>query len=112
MSFKTPIFCDRRVYDKKGKWKSPNNDHQENVFYFVREPLTMEHSWENGREQLKPTMTICVYGGKPIVVGDMITLETQDTFRVMQITVNYLESNILLKDMLKPRIESMDLVLE
>jgi len=113
MSFKTPILCDRRVYDKKGKWKSPNNDIEENVFYFIREPLTMTPSYDSyGREQMKETMTIVVYGGKPIIKQDIITLETGTKMRVQTIVVNYAETNVLVKDMLKPRIESLELVLE
>lgn len=113
MSFKTPILCDRRVYDKKGKWKSPNNDIAENVFYFIREPLTLTPSYDsNGREQMKEQMTIVVFGGKPIIKNDEITLETGTKMRVNTIVVNYAETNVLVKDMLKPRIESLELVLE
>ena len=34
--FKTPILCDRRVFSFKGKWKSPNNDYEENIYYFIK----------------------------------------------------------------------------
>lgn len=112
MSFKTPILCDRRVYDKKGTWKSPNNDINESIFYFIREPLTLVPSYRNGREELKETMTITVFGGKPFCKEDEITLDNGTKFRVQEITVNYIEHNILVKDMLKPRIESTNLVLE
>ena len=110
--FKTPILCDRRVYDKKGKWKSPNNDYAENIFYFIKENLTMVASYVNGREQLKETLTITVYGGKPICKEDKITLDNGMTYKVQQITPNYVEHNVLVVDMLKARIESVDLVLE
>ena len=112
MSFKTPILCDRRVYDKKGKWKSPNNDIAENIFYFIKENLTLVPSYVNGREELKETLTITVYGGKPIVKEDKITLDNGNEYRVQQIIPNYIEHNVLVTDLLKPRIESMDLVLE
>lgn len=112
MSFKTPIICDRRIYDKKGKWKSPNNDIEENIFYFIKEPLTLVPSYTNGREELKETLTITVYGGKQFVKEDAIILETGEKFRVQQMTPNYIESNILVKDLLKPRIESIDVILE
>ena len=112
MSFKTPILCDRRVYDKKGKWKSPNNDIAENIFYFIKENLTLVPSYRNGREELKETLTITVYGGKPIIKEDEITLDNGKKYRVQQIVPNYIEHNILVIDLLKPRIESMDLVLE
>ena len=112
MSFKTPILCDRRIYDKKGKWKSPNNDYAENIFYFVKEPLSLVASYTNGLEELKETITITIFGGKPIVKEDIITLDNGTTYRVQTITPNYIEHNILVKDSLKPRIESMDIVLE
>ncbi len=113
MSFKTPLLCDRRTYDKRGKWKSPNNDIAENVFYFVKEPLTLVPKYDRyGREEMTPTITIVVFGGKQIIKEDEITLETGEKFRVSSITINYAEHNILVKDLLKPRIESMELVLE
>lgn len=111
MSFKTPILCDRRVYDKRAKWKNPNNDIEETLFYFIKEPLTFTPSYENGREQMKETITICIFGGKPIAKEDKITLEDGSTFIVESYVVNYIESNIMIKDMLKPRIESIDITL-
>lgn len=110
--FKTPIICDRRVYDKKGKWKSPNNDIAENIFYFVKEPLTLVPSYRNGREEMKETLTITVFGSKQFVKEDEITLDSGVKYRVQQITYNFIEHNILVKDLLKPRVESCDLVLE
>lgn len=112
MSFKTPILCDRRIYDKKGKWKSPNRDIADNIFYFIKEPLTLTPSYDStGREELKETLTITIFGGKPIAKEDSIILETGTEYKVDMIVINYAEHNVLVKDMLKPRIESMDLVL-
>lgn len=112
MSFITPILCDRRVYSFKGKWKNPNQDFEENIFYFIKEPLTIVPTFNNGREELKETITITVFGGKPIAKEDEITLENGVKYSVQEIIPNYLESNIMVKDMLKPRIESINLVLE
>ena len=112
MAFITPILCDRRIYDKKGKWKSPNNDIEENIFYFIKENLTLVPSYHNGREELKETLTITVFGSKPFAKEDVVTLDNGVKYRVQEITINYIEHNILVKDLLKPRIESMDLVLE
>ena len=111
MSFKTPILCDRRIYDKKGKWKSPNNDIEENIFYYIKEQLGLTTSYINGREEIKETMSIVVFGGKPIAQYDEITLDTGTKYTVGQITYNYVEHNILVKDMLKPRIASMEIEL-
>ena len=112
MSFKTPMLCDRRVYDKKGLWRNPNQDIPENIFYFVKEPRTLVPDYVNGREELKETITIVIFGGKPIAKEDDIFLDTGEKFRVMTTTVRYVEHNILVKDMLKPRIESIEVVLE
>ena len=113
MSFKTPLLCDRRIYDKKGKWKSPNNDIAENIFYFIKEPLTMTPRYDgNGREEMIETITITIFGAKQIIKEDTITLETGEEYKVQGITINYAEHNIMVKDLLKPRIESMELVLE
>ena len=113
MSFKTPFLCDRRVYDKKGTWKSPNQDVAETIFYFIKEPLTITPRYDSyKREEMVETLTITIFGGKQIVKEDNITLENGATYKVESITINYVEHNILVKDMLKPRIESMDLVLQ
>ncbi|MBO7715453.1 MAG: hypothetical protein J6S85_17965 [Methanobrevibacter sp.] len=112
MIFKTPLLCDRRVYDKKGKWKSPNDDIAQNVFYFIKENLTLVPSYVNGREELKETLTITVFGSKPFAKEDLITLDTGVTYRIQEITPNFIEHNVMVTDLLKPRIESCDLVLE
>lgn len=109
---KTNIICDRRIFDKKGKWKSPNNDLEENIYYFVKEPLTIASDYRNGQEEMVETMTITIFGGKPIVKEDTIILQDGTKFKVVGFTLNYFEANILVKDMLKQRIESMDLILE
>lgn len=113
MSFKTPLLVDRRIYDKRGKWKSPNNDIAENIFYFIKEPLTLTPKYDSyGREEMVETLSIVVFGGKPIIKEDTITLETGEKYKVTNIVVNYFESNILVKDLLKPRIESLEITLE
>jgi len=113
MSFKTPILCDRRVYDKKGKWKNPQNDFEENIFYFIKDPLTLTPKYDSyGREEMFETITITIFGGKPIAKEDTVVLESGETYKVQGITINYIETNVLVKDMLKPRIASMELTLE
>lgn len=112
MSFKTPLICDRRVFDKRGTWKSPQNDIAENIFYFIKEPLTVVPEWVNGQEKMVETLTVTVFGGKQIIKNDVITLETGTKYRVDQVVINYAESNVFVKDLLKPRIASMDLILK
>lgn len=113
MSFKTPILCDRRIFNKKGKWKSPNNDIEENIFYYEKDPLTLSSQYENGKEELKETMTIVVFGSKPFAIYDTITLENGKEFMIHDpIIYNPAEINILVRDMLKPRYISTELTLE
>ena len=112
MSFKTPIICDRRVYDKRGKWRNPNEDYTDNIFYFIKTPLSVATDYRNGRETMVETITITIFGGKPIVKGDIVLLENGKEYMVHNLTINYIESNIAIKDLVKPRIESMELELE
>ena len=46
-----------------------------------------------------------------MIKEDTLVLETGETFKVDTITPNYFETNVLVKDMLKPRIESMEITL-
>lgn len=108
----TPLICDRRVYDKKGKWLNPLTKIVENVFYFEKEARTMVSTYVNGREELKETLTITVYGGKPFAKGDKIALETGEEFRIEGYIPKYFESNPLVKDLVKPLVAEMDLILE
>ena len=112
MSFITPFLCDRRIYDKKGKWKSPNNDIEENIFYFVKEPLTLVPGYQNGREQFKETITITVFGNKPFAKEDVVELNNGVKYRISTMVIREKEHNVLVKDMLKPTVESIDLILE
>ena len=112
--FTTPFICDRRLYNKKGRWKNPNQDVDEPIFYFEKEPLTLESIYENGREEIKETLTIVVFGARPIIAYDKIVLENGKEYCVSAngVTYNAFEPNILVRDMLKPRYTSMVLVLE
>ena len=101
------VGCSKKEIDK-----GDENDIPENIFYFVKEPRTLVPEYVNGREELKETLTIVIFGGKPIAKEDDIFLDTGEKFRVMNTTVRYVEHNILVKDMLKPRIESIEVVLE
>lgn len=111
MSFITPYLCDRRVYDKKGKWVNHTTKHEENIFYFVKEPLTLKPTYRNGREELAESITITIFGGKPFAKEDTITLYDGTEWKITDFTERYIEDSIYLKDMLKQRIESTDLVL-
>lgn len=110
--FKTPILCDRRIYDKKGKWHNPNEDVSDNIFYFIKEAPTLEPVYVNGREELKERLKIIVFGDKKIIKGDIITLANGVNMKVISQTINYVEHNILVVDKLKQRAISMEIYLE
>ena len=110
--FKTKIYCDRRIYDKRGKWYNPLSHNYENIFYYEKEHRTLVSTYVNGREELQATLTITVYGGKPFAKEDMITLETGETFKIVGFTPIFVETNPLVKDLLKPRVAETELVLE
>lgn len=108
---KNHFIVDRRIYSFKGSWKNPQQDIETNIFYFISRPQTFITEWQNGRETIVPQMEITVFGEQPIVKDDVITLDNGSKYKVVEITLNYYEPNILVRDMLKPRVESMVLVL-
>lgn len=112
VTFKNNIYVDRRIFDKKGKWLNPRDkDLPQNIFYFIKEPMTMVEDFEGGRETVRQECTITIFGGKPVAKGDKVVLATGEQFTIKDITPNYYEHNVLVVDMLKQRIASMDLVL-
>lgn len=112
LGMKNPIICDRRVYAYKGKWVNPNNDHDETIFYFISTPMTLVTTWENGREQVKSTLGITVFGEHAFCTHDIIYLQDGTSFEVHDITPNYFEHNIQVRDMLKQRVASQEVTLE
>jgi len=108
---KNNLLVDRRVYPFKGTWRDRLQDIDRVCYYFVETPLTLVESFENGRECLKPQITITIFGEFPICTHDLFTLQNGETYKVSGINANYLESNIAVRDMLKQRIQSMSLTL-
>lgn len=108
--FKTPYLCDRRVYDKKAIWKNPNNDTETKLFFFIQEAPTLVPSYTNGLEELKTQVTIVVFGEHPFCVNDKIHCLHQD-YLIKDIVPNYIENNVLVQDMLKERVGSVQLTL-
>lgn len=109
---KNDIFVDRRVYAFKGKWKDPKQDIERTCYYFVKENTLVE-SYENGKETIKPRITIVVFGEFPFCARDIFTLQDGSKLRIQgSPSINYVESNITIRDMLKQRIGSMVLILE
>lgn len=111
MSFKTPYICDRRVYDKRGYWKNPNQDGETTCFYFIKEPPTMVATYKNGLQELAEEMTIVVFGSFPFCENDEFYCLGRK-YLIKEIMPNYVEHNVYVKDMLKDRIGSIQLVLE
>lgn len=108
---RNPLFVDRTTYSFKGKWKSPNNDIYENIYYFVASPMTLQVDYENGREQVKQVINITCANEHPFVKGDYFYLDNGTKMRIYGITNNFYEPNIAVRDLIKPRIESQTLVL-
>lgn len=107
------LFVDRRVYDKKGYWKNPQEDITDVIFYFISTPKTITTDYKGGRQTIKETLQITVFGEKPFAIRDKIVLATGERYEIASIpAINYFEPNILIKDMCKQRIESQILELE
>lgn len=111
LGLKNNLLVDRRTYTFMGHWKNPQQDLESVVYYFVSQPMTLVNEWRNGREQLVPQLEITICGEFPIVCGDYITLQNNEVKRVEGISLNYFESNIAVRDMLKQRVESMVITL-
>lgn len=108
---KNNLFVDRRVFCFKGKWKDPRQDIERNCFYYIKENTLVE-DYRDGKETLSPRITIVVFGEYPMCEHDTFTLQTGETYRVGNIILNYVETNILVRDLCKQRVESMMVVLE
>lgn len=109
---KNPLLVDRRIYAFKGKWLSPNGDFVENLYYFISQQPTLTPSFVNGREQLEQVMEITCFGEHAFCEGDILLLQTGEEKRISNITNEYIESNIAVRDLLKQRIGSQVLTLE
>lgn len=108
-----PLFVDRRVFDKKGYWKNPQQDISENIYYFISTPKSMSASFDSSRQTIRESLQITIFGEKPIAIRDIITLADGTQYKVAEVpVVNFYEPNILIKDMVKQRIESQVLTLE
>ena len=84
----------------------------ENIYYFVSTPLTLAGSWEDGREEVKSILGITVFGEHAFCKHDIIYLDDGTQMEVSDITNNNFESNIQVRDLLKPRVANQELTLE
>jgi hypothetical protein len=103
---------DRRTYLYKGSWRNPNQDLDTPIFYYYIQPLTMALQMRQGREVIKPTATIGVYGEHRFIKGDVITLHDGMKLQVVEQTLTYYEGNIKVRHMLKPRVLETSVILE
>lgn len=109
---KNNLFVDRKVYNFRGKWCNPNNDFKENIFYFISVPMTLASRWQDGREEIKSTMEITVFGEHAFCKHDIIYLQDGTKFEIGDFVNNYFESNIQVRDLLKQKVESQAVTLE
>lgn len=108
---KNPLLVDRRIYCFKGKWKNPNNDFEDNIYYFISGKPTFVADFKNGREQLSTEMEITCYGEHAFCSADYFYLQDGTQLRIEGVSNNYMEHNIAVRDLLKQRIESQTLIL-
>jgi len=113
----TNQLADSRIYRFKGYWKQVNNDKLVPFRYFIVDGgITYTPSFENGLEKLKLTYKIQVFGDIHFIKGDKIIIN-KDSYdelelKVYNIKPKYFEPNVLIADLIKPRIESIELLLQ
>lgn len=111
LGLKNALLVDRTVYSFKGKFKNPNNDVYTTVYYFISKPETLVVDYKNGIETFTPELEITIKGEHPILVNDYFTLDNGTKRKVYGVSLNYKEHNIAVRDLLKPVVDSMVLVL-
>ena len=108
---RNPFFVDRSVYTYRGKWQNPNEDKPTTFYYFISNPMTLVSSFNKGREELVQEIEITVFGEFPFCEKDIITLANGEQFYITNMTLNYFEPNLAIRDMVKQRVSSMVLTL-
>ena len=94
---KNHLFVDRRIYCYKGSWRDKKQDLDRVCYYFISSPLSLQDSFESGRETLKPTMEITVFGEFPFCEHDKFVLQDGSSMLIGNITYNYFEKIIFNK---------------
>jgi hypothetical protein len=103
---------DRRTYLYEGKWRNPINDLETKIFYYYIQPLTMAIEMRQGREMVKPTAVIGVFGEHHFVKGDIITLHNGLELQVNEQSFTYREGNIKIRHLLKSQVLETAVTLE
>lgn len=111
LGLKNALLVDRTVYSFAGKFKNPKNDVYATVYYFISKPETLVVDYKNGIETFTPELEITIKGEYPILVNDYFTLDNGAKRKVYGVSLNYKEHNIAVRDLLKPVVDSMVLVL-
>lgn len=109
---------DRRVYKHKAYWKQALSDKDIPINYdFLGDTgITYAPSYEKGIEQIKITYSIVVFGNYHFTKGDLITFHKvsfdEITLKVITSKPIFFEPNVLISDLLKPRIIETQLILQ
>lgn len=98
---------DRKTYPHKGTWRNPDQDVDYVFFYYFINPMSLQVQTQYGRETVKPTAVIGVAGNHPFVKGDVLTLHNGMELQVQNITFNYFDGNIRIRELLLPRVREM-----
>lgn len=104
MKFNT---IDRKTYLYKGTWQNPDEDVAHIFFYYYINPLTLKMGSQFGKQMVTPTCIIGVAGKHPFVKGDVLTLHDGTSLQVRDITFEYYEGNIKVRQYLLPRVKEM-----
>lgn len=98
---------DRKTYIYKGTWRNPNQDVDYVFYYYFVQPLTLRVTSQYGKEQVRPSTLIGIFGQHPFVKGDKLTLHDGTTLQIGEITLEYYEGNIRIRNALVPRVREM-----
>lgn len=104
---------DKKLYCYKGTWQDPHNDEPTVFFYYINSPMTLLAKYNGNIESVGSSMSIIVAGEHRFAIGDTVSLETeQGELRIMKMTVNFVQRNMAVRDLLKPRVQDIMLELE
>jgi hypothetical protein len=103
---------DRRIYLYEGKWRNPSNDMDEPIYYYYLQPLTMAIGTDFGKQTVRPTALIGVWGEHHFVKGDLITLHDGMQLQVTEQTFVYREGNIKVRHLLKSKVQETQVQLQ
>lgn len=98
---------DRKKYLHRGSWRKPDEDIDHVFYFYYVNPLTLTVGSTFGKQTVRPTAVIGVWGQHPFVKGDTLTLDNGLQLQVETIQLDYFDRNIVSRDHLIPRVQEM-----